>query len=180
MGGKTKMQNEDDNRNIIKPLIREDNCFEEDENEMSENYIKKSLDNIILNLKIIAKIKPGLKLSIKENNLYIDNSYFQYIFRTLVGDSREKTIKFLDNLDKSINFRLEEIIKNTDENIFLNSNENILLDLCYNLNLSLVGLNNLKNTYNSDQFTVSKIEMLVVNFELKCRKISSILKIKEI
>jgi len=145
-----------------------------------------SLDSLILNLKIISKLKPGYKLSIKENNgqvndVYIDTSYFQYLYRMFSDNSRDHTTKFLEMLDKEITKKIEELVKEnyTDSNMFLNSKENILLNLSHNLNLSLVGLNNLINTYANDEYTISKIEMIINNFELKIRKISNILKVNK-
>lgn len=147
--------------------------------------IEISLDSLILNLKIISKLKPGYKLSIKENNylvneVYIDTSYLQYLYRMFSDNSRYHTTLFLETLDKEITKKIEELIKKenyTDSNMFLNSKENILLNLSHNLNLSLIGLNNLINTYADDEYTVSKIEMIINNFELKIRKISNILKL---
>jgi hypothetical protein len=83
-------------------------------------------------------------------------------------------------LDKEITKKIEElVIKEISDDfyMFLNSKENILLNLSHNLNLSLVGLNNLINTYSDDEYTVSNIEILMNNFELKIRKISNILKV---
>ena len=144
-----------------------------------------SLDSLILNLKIISKVKPGYKLSIKQNNgkvndVYIDTSYFQYLYRMFSDNSRDHTTKFLEMLDKEITKKIEELVKEKnyiDSNMFLDSKENILLNLSHNLNLSLVGLNNLINTYANDEYTISKIEMIINNFELKIRKISNILKL---
>ena len=142
-----------------------------------------SLDSLILNLKIISKVKPGYKLSIKQNNgqvndVYIDNSYLQYLYRMFSDNSRDHTTKFLEMLDKEITKKIEELVKEeNDSNMFLDSKENILLNLSHNLNLSLVGLNNLINTYANDEYTISKIEMIINNFELKIRKISNILKL---
>jgi len=144
-----------------------------------------SLDSLILNLKIISKLKPGYKLSIKENNgqvndVYIDTGYFQYLYRMFSDNSRDHTTKFLEMLDKEITKKIEELVNEdnyNDSNMFLNSKENILLNLSHNLNLSLVGLNNLINTYANDEYTISKIEMVINNFELKIRKISNILKV---
>lgn len=145
-----------------------------------------NLDTLILNLKIIAKLKPGYKLSLKENdnvtsNVYIDTSYLQYIYRIFSDNSRDNTTKFLETLDREITKKIEELVKEetfNDSNMFLNSKENILLNLSHNLNLSLVGLNNLINTYANDEYTISKIEMIINNFELKIRKISNILKVE--
>lgn len=146
-----------------------------------------TFDSIILNLKIISKLKPGYKLSVKENNdiqennnlsnVYIDTSYFQYFYRMWSDNSREQTTSFLENLDIEISKKIEELVCQEETNMFLNSKENILLNLSHNLNLSLVGLNNLINTYNDDEYIISKIEMIINNFELKIRKISSIIKI---
>ena len=146
-------------------------------NEVIENK-NLSLDSLILNLKIISKIKPGCKLSVKDNNeIYIDTSYFQYFYRLFSDNSREATTNFLETLDLQITLKIEEIIQKNNNEMFLNSKENILLNLSHNLNLSLVGLNNLINTYTPDEYTISKIEMIINNFELKIRKISNILKV---
>lgn len=144
-----------------------------------------NFDTLILNLKIISKLKPGYKLSLKENegeisDIYIDTSYLQYIYRIFSENSRDNTTNFLEKLDKEITKKIEELVKEenyNDSNMFLNSKENILLNLSHNLNLSLVGLNNLINTYSNDEYIISKIEMIINNFELKIRKISNILKV---
>ena len=161
------------------------NISNENKEDKSDN-LETTLDALILNLKIISKLKPGYKLSIKENNgqvndVYIDTSYFQYLYRMFSDNSRDNTTKFLETLDKEITKKIEELVKEnyTDSNMFLNSKENILLNLSHNLNLSLVGLNNLINTYANDEYTISKIEMIINNFELKIRKISNILKVNK-
>jgi hypothetical protein len=143
----------------------------------SSQYIPLSLDSLILNLKIISKLKPGYKISVKDNNeIYIDTSYLQYIYRLFSDNSRDATTTFLETLDKQITSKIEEIVQ-TNNNMFLNSKENILLNLSHNLNLSLIGLNNLINTYSTDEYTIAKIELIINNFELKIRKISNILKV---
>lgn len=157
-----------------------------------EETIKKeikepSLETLILNLKIISKLKPGYKLSLKEYdnseeeenklNVYIDNSYLQYFYRILSDNSRQTTINFLENLDSNISKKIENLLSENNSDMFLNSKENILLNLSHDLNLSLIGLNNLINTYSGDEYTISKIEMIIKNFELKIRKITNILKV---
>lgn len=137
-----------------------------------------NLNNIILNLKIISKLKPGVKLSIKEDNsLYIDNSYLQYIYRIFSDNSRDLTTDFLDNLNKNINIKIENIINQQQAVLFLNTKETILLDISHNLTLALTGLNNLINTYGDDECTVSKIEIIIKSFESKIRKISETFKV---
>ena len=136
-----------------------------------------SLESLILNLKIISKLKSGYKLSLKCNEVYIDHSYLQSIYRLFSDNSRESTISFLENLDLNISKKIENLINDKHYNMFLDSKENILLNLSNYLNLSLIGLTNLKNTYTDDEYTISKIEMIVHNFELKIKKIKIVLKI---
>lgn len=156
------------------------------ENTQNNNLnIDVNLDSLILNLKIISKLKPGYKLSIKENvnkfnELYIDNSYLQYFYRIISYDSRETTILFLEKLDEEISKIIQKLVKTENDNSinFLNSNENLLLNISHNLNLSIEGLSNLINTYLYDEYAISKIEIIKNNFELKIRKISNIFKIE--
>ena len=172
-----------DNYKLQDKINKDEKIKIEDKIEKYEKDI--NFDTLILNLKIISKLKPGYKLSLKENkgdicDIYIDTSYFQYVYRIFSDNSRDNTTKFLEILDKEITKKIEELINEenyTDSNMFLNSKENILLNLSHNLNLSLVGLNNLINTYVNDEYTISKIEMIINNFELKIRKISNILKV---
>ena len=83
----------------------------------------------------------------------------------------------MENLDSNISKKIENLLSENNSDMFLNSKENILLNLSHDLNLSLIGLNNLINTYSGDEYTISKIEMIINNFELKIRKISNILKV---
>ena len=176
------------------PLLEETNTIKSDKSNKSDKNDKNSnenldnitssrdiplsLDSLILNLKIISKLKPGYKLSVKDcNEIYIVTSYLQYIYRLFSDNSRDATTTFLETLDKQITTKIEEIVQTNNNNMFLDSKENILLNLSHNLNLSLVGLNNLINTYSSDEYTISKIELIINNFELKIRKISNILRV---
>ena len=150
-------------------------------NENSKKEKEPSLEKLILNLKIISKLRPGYKLSLNtednESNVYIDNSYLQYFYRLFSDNSRQTTITFLENLDNNISKKIENLLIQDNSDMFLNSKENILLNLSHDLNLSLIGLNNLINTYAGDECSISKIEMIIKNFELKIRKITNILKV---
>jgi len=113
------------------------NCYNILNNEFLEKYKthKFTLDSLILNLKIISKIKPGYKLSVKDNlEIYIDTSYLQSFYRIFSDNSRGITTNFLEILDIQITQKIEEIIKKNEE-MFLNSKENILLNLNHNLSL---------------------------------------------
>ena len=169
---KNKDNNMNFNQNVYSLCSTKDNTESDTDNSIS------TLDSLILNLKIISKLKPGYKLSVKENNeIYIDTGYLQYIYRFFSDNSRDSTTTFLENLDINITSKIEEIIQSDNNDMFLNSKENILLNLSHNLNLSLIGLNNLINTYSTDDYIVAKIEMIINNFQLKIRKIANILKV---
>lgn len=165
------------------PIENNENSYNERQKEQNQEKEQKepTLEKLILNLKIISKLRPGYKLSLNtednESNVYIDNSYLQYFYRLFSDNSRQTTITFLENLDNNISKKIENLLSQDNSDMFLNSKENILLNLSHDLNLSLIGLNNLINTYAGDECSISKIEMIINNFELKIRKITNILKV---
>ena len=156
------------------PLINNNN------NNTNSSDTDEELDNIVLNLKILSKLKENYKLNVNDKNLSIDSSYIPSITRYFSDDSRNGTIIFLENLDKLIKNKIEKIVEeNSNNNMFLNSKENILLQISHNLTMSLVGLNNLIKTYNNDELITSKLEMVINSFDLKIKKIANILKLNK-
>jgi recombination DNA repair RAD52 pathway protein len=162
---------------------------------MDNKEIKeKTLNDFILDLKIISKIKPFDKVCVDNDTIRIDNSYIQPIKRFLYNNSRITTIEYLENLDKNLTIEIEKYInENTtisnasnESNIsndsyksyFNDTSSNILINLSHDITLSLTGLINLKNTYSYDELVISKLEMLISNFELKTKKISNLFIIK--
>lgn len=138
------------------------------------------LNDLILDLKIISKIKPNNKLLIINDKLLIDDAYFlNGLIRYYKNQNRENTIEYIQNLNKNLEDEINKIILNKDveDNILRDNPSNILVNLSHDLTQAVNGLKNLILTYNSDNFLVSKIEMIIYNFELKIRKICEILKI---
>jgi len=145
-----------------------------------ETKQKIELNDLILDLKIISKIKPNNKLLITNNKLLIDDSYMlNGLIRYYKNQNRENTIEYIQNLNKNLEDEINKIILNKDveDNILKDNPSNILVNLSHDLTQAVNGLKNLILTYNSDNFLVSKIEMIIYNFELKIRKICEILKI---
>ena len=145
-----------------------------------ENKQELELNDLILDLKIISKIKPNNKLIILNNKLLIDDYYFfNAIIRYYKNQNRENTINYIQNLNKNIDEEINKIIlnKENDNDILKDNPSNILVNLSHDLTQAVNGLKNLILTYNNDNFLVSKIEMIIYNFELKIRKISELLKI---
>lgn len=139
------------------------------------------LKDIILDLKIISKIKPYNKLLIQDKKLLIDDTYFfTSIIRYYKNQNREKTIEYVEEINKNLEFKINNIIlnKDTTENILKDHPSNILVNLSHDLTQAVNGLKNLIITYNNDNCLISKIEIIIYNFELKIRKISELLKIE--
>lgn len=146
--------------------------------ELEETIEKpKSLDEIILSLKILANIKYNDKLCIRNNCLSI-NSWA--ILRYYNNDSRESTIQYLEKLYTDLSNEIEKLKttynnKETVLSYFTEDPSYTLLNVCHNLKLSQTGIYNLLLTYNNDIYTKSRLEILQKNIDLKIRKISELL-----
>ena len=149
---------------------------------MEDIFSEKSYDDLILDLNILSKLKANQKLCIVDNKLCIDSKYLKSITRYLNDDSRVNTINYLEQLYKKLTNDLESLIKtfNNDkkDDYLRETNTNILISLNHYLKLSLVGINNLIQTYINDEVIKSRIELLINDIELKNRKISELLIIK--
>lgn len=103
-------------------------------------------DELIINLKVLSKLDKNNKLTTKEKFLNLQSSYIlpEAISRWWNGDNRDESLKFLDNLaTKSIKF--------------LNEND----DLLQNIKESLVGLENLKDTYSKCTQTNARLDVII-------------------
>ena len=103
-------------------------------------------DELIINLKVLSKLDKNNKLTTKEKFLNLQSSYFlpEAISRWWNGDNRDESLKFLDNLaTKSIKF--------------LNEND----DIIQNIKESLVGLENLKDTYSKCTQTNARLDVII-------------------
>ena len=115
------------------------------------------IDKILLDLEIIKQIQPDDKLAVSqekgETKLYINYfSYFLPIKRWYYRYNRDETIfyleKLIDNIEKS-------------SNVILNGQHIDLGNLLKNsINSSIIGFNNLKNTYQNDSIVNSKIILI--------------------
>jgi len=144
------------------------------------------LQNILINLNILSKIKPYDKIYINKDNLITIeyNSIFQGIYRFFYNNNREKNLTNLvifyqtvyttiDDLLNSQYLNIENIpqyIKNDlDE---YNKSLNNLIKLKYYLELSIGGINNLKKTYHGDIVTDSRLDIIINNCEMYIDKIA--------
>ena len=188
------------NKKSFEKLEIEDNGDDSD----NEDNIELKLEKLLLELKILSNIKEFDKLSIRDN-LVIDSPHIlQSISRKIGGDSRDKTMNYIDLIINEIfhilDFLLENEIEkgdgiknnnksnqysnyytmtNKDNNIkkyhFKDKTVNIYQRITQNLTESIGGLQNLKITYLSDITMTSKLGMLIVKIQNRISKINNMM-----
>jgi len=116
------------------------------------------IDNILLDLEIIKQVKENDKLAIIIlpgcTKLFVDNySMLSKMTRKYNGYDRESCTKYLDELVENIEKSSKTII---------NGNHKNLADILQkSIKCAVVGLNNLKDTYESDSITIAKLVLII-------------------
>lgn len=181
----SKFENESDENDL---KISDDSNITEEE--MIPEDI--SIDQIIINLKIIALIKKHEKLSINEasTSLIVDDQtnffYAQAIKRWLNDDNRQKTMEYIDNvvsktfewMDKVYDEYKNGVDDNVSDDIFEEDKESLLLRLSKEIINASEGLKNLRVTYRHDSLVNSQIQLMLDKIRIKINKINELLKIK--
>lgn len=116
------------------------------------------LNYILLDLEIVKQVKEDDKLGLiilpGEKKLFVDSSSrLSSITRWYNGHNREDTITYLEDLTQKIE-KFSDFVKNGNHN-------NLGNVLKKAINEALVGIENLKKTYNSDSITVAKLVLTV-------------------
>ena len=144
------------------------------------NKYKISMDNLLLNLKILANLPQKGRLGFGKNgilSLENDNIY-NGIKRYMLGISRKDAIIEIENLVNNVVDKVDDMVNSKWMLELYNGNEiykQKMLDLDLikqHLIISLNGINNLKHTYNNDLGTISKIDMIVDRIETTINKIN--------
>ncbi len=113
-----------------------------------------NIEDIILNLKLISKIKQNDKMLIINKVIQVDTRFLQPIWRWYTSDNRTETFNFITMIvNKGIEYSSSKERISENE---LYTKENVNKDL----KLSLVGLENLGATYKNDILISSKIDLL--------------------
>ena len=141
--------------------------------------MERNLTDIILSLKILENIKYREKICIRNNCLAI-NSWA--ILRYYYTDTRDEMINYLDKLFLDLSTIIDKLmnnLKNEDKKSVLQEETSYTLqNLCYHLRLSKRGISNLILTYTNDITTISKLDIMYNNIDIKIRKISDLLILK--
>lgn len=119
-----------------------------------------NIDDVILNLKMISKIKQNDKMIVVNGIISVDVRVLQPVRRWYTSDNREDTIGFISNV---INHALR--IANEKSN----SNNVYDKDSIKNELLSTIqGLDHLSATYKIDNLMVAKIDLLKEKINKVC------------
>lgn len=125
-----------------------------------------NIEDVVLNLKLISKIKQNDKMIIVNKIIRVDNRLIQPVLRWYTSDNRIETLQFIEIL---INKALDNISNGVKE------------DSVYTTDLikkelinSLIGLENLNATYKNDIYISSKIDLLKDKIKKLCNYESKI------
>lgn len=170
-----------------------------DKKSTTEQNAEKESPLILTNLKIISSLKPGDKLTSKDNILVIDTSYVtQGAYRWINGDSRSSSVEFIKKvMDKAYNIidniYMAEFEKDAEipgkknyyskrevnTTYFKDGNSQQLQAYSIELTNAIKGLQNLKVTYKDDIATCSKIDVVVDKISIRIKKINNLLTINQ-
>jgi hypothetical protein len=150
------------------------------------------LDKIIVNLRIISKIQENGKIStVNPGQISLESEgSLTSFWRTILGDSREKTVAFLIQLVNDVseisdNILAFKFILDYDPTNMYQVNErnkkiDSLISLSRQLQNSKKGIINLYNTYKSDASIAAKLEEIIDKIEAQIMKIErSLIMLKE-
>lgn len=146
---------------------------------------KKRIEDNLLNLKIISKIKENDKLSSQEKIIKIDPpSILQGVYRWMNAEGRCITIEKLtdivnDSMDITEGLLKRE--KDLKENEYLDLQENnsqIFQTFIIELTNTLLGLENLKKTYCDDINIMSQLDILLKKITTRIDKMTKLCSIK--
>ena len=141
--------------------------------------IQKFIDENILNLKIISKIKENDKLLANKSLLEIDSPHlFQSVNRWYNKENRNITIEKLNNIlegtFKITKILLEKEKDNKEEKSLEDNNSQIFQNLILEMKNSLVGIENLKKTYSEDILASSQLDLLISKLSSRIEKMSKL------
>lgn len=165
-------------------------------NNLSSSELEALNDHCMTNLKILSSIKVGNKICYDKltNKFTIDEwTYAQPFTRWWNDEGRKVTVKSLEDFINKVfsainNIYSSEInepyadVKNTyytdltkSFSVFKEHNSTLLLSFVNEMQNSIVGLNNLKQTYKDDIAIVSSLEIVIEKVNVRIKKIQNIL-----
>ncbi len=171
--------------------------IEETKNQTIENKneeVDNDIQECMTNLKILGRIEPKDKLEISDNTFYINKKErTQGLKRWWSNGNRKETIKSLEEFIAKL-FKTIDTIYNTElsksnsgmsnnyytnlnskPDVFKQQNSNLLIAFTNEINKSITGITNLKQTYKKDIGIVSSLEIIIEKLSVREKKITEIL-----
>jgi hypothetical protein len=153
----------------------EDKVFENNNDDQQMN-----MEITLTNLKIMAQIKKGEKISINEQQIIeIDTRYAQSVRRWFCQNNRQSSVYFLNKvIDTSFKF-IDNTYNNKETSTYYFNEEShtILQKFLIEMTNAKKGLGNLKETYTDDITTNSQLDVIIEKITHRIEKIKKILKI---
>ena len=153
--------------------------------EIDNILTKNQIEDNLLNLKIISKIKENDKLSSQEKIIKIDPpSLLQGVYRWMNAEGRNITLEKLTEIVNDSMVITEGLLqreKELKENEYLDLQENnsqIFQNFIIELTNSLLGLENLKKTYHEDINIMSQLDILLKKITTRIDKMTKLCSIK--
>ena len=147
-----------------------------------------TVDEKLVNLKIISRIKKDDKLICAGDLLEIDDSgkLLQGLARWYNKASRLQTIDKINYvindvfvfIDKTLKDEVTHSRDKNADNILKENNSEILQKFLIHLSNCIEGLENLKITYLGDESIISKLDVLIDKIKVKIDKMNKILRIQ--
>lgn len=151
-----------------------------------------TVDEMLVNLKIISRISKTNKLNTQDDLLKIDdnNWLFQGLNRWYNHNSRQETMNKINHILRDVFAFIDKTLANElSFNATVNVGENgvcllhednseLLQRFLINLCNAIKGLDNLKMTYQHDEAIVSQIDVMIENIKIKTDKMNKVLRIK--
>ena len=122
-----------------------------------------NIETVVLNLKLISKIKQNEKLIIDNKIIKVDVRILQNIRRWLTSDGRDESIDYVEFI---ISGTIAYINNLVDDNNLVYSKSKLIEELSNTSN----GLDNLKSTYKIDNIITSRIDILKEKINNMCNK----------
>ena len=139
-----------------------------------------SVDEMFLNLKILAQLQEYDKL-ISQEILEIDNrTLFQGLRRWYNEESREKTVKQIEIVFDHIFTYIEQEVrgvgqKTTSNELFDQDTYQLLQRFILDISNAIGGIENLRLTYREDITIRSKLTLLVDKLKIKTNRLQTII-----
>jgi hypothetical protein len=128
------------------------------------------MDDLLLNLRILSKVPIGGRLNSSGDTMSISSSRISSLYRRFVGENRTGNIKSIEIIIDSVLYTVKEIFNSKfydEENYKLEylKRKDKILKYYQAMGRAIDGIKNLKDTYQNDIPTVSRLDIIVDRVE---------------